>query len=250
MQIGVFILMETAKISKKDEDLALWKTWKENPSPSTLRPLLDNLNPLIYKETSRWDPSGINKTRLHHHATSLAFNALHTYDPSKGTQLNTHIINNLQKMSRYAINNQQAIRTPEEKIFNYRKMLKIKESLEERLGREPSEMELQDAVGSGFKIKDYKPLIEHYYSKAAESGGNPVMQELSLDSTALALLHENLSPMEKTVFEHSFGYKGAPILQNQEIAKKIKISPAAVSKTKSLIEKKYRDYSSAVSYIS
>ncbi len=232
-----------------NRDIELWRAWKDDPSPETLNPLMKQIQPIVIKESNKWLQSGINPVLLKNNAFSLAYESLHTYDPSK-SQLNTHVTNHLKKMSRYVLQHQNAIRVPEEKTYDYRKFIKAKEELEQELGREPSAMEMKDKLGFGDKISAYHPLVEHFYSKATEAGGSPVMEELSMDATALALLHNSLNPAQKYIFSHSYGYKGAPILQNQAIAKKLKISPAAVSKQKRHIDDRYRAYIDATEFVS
>lgn len=235
--------------TEKQKDIELFHQWKNNPSPSTLNPLMQQLRPAIIGEALKWKQSGINPSLLESHAYQLAYDSLQTFDPSLGYQLNTHLTNHLRKMSRYAIQHQNAIRVPEEKVFEYRKQMSAREELLQKLGREPSPMEIAEHVGSGNKIGDYKPLVEHFYSKSSEAGGSPAMQELSMDAVALHLMHDNLTEEQRFVFDHSYGYKGAPILPNQVIAQKLKKSPGMVSKIKNNVEDLLRSYQDATSYI-
>jgi ADP-ribose pyrophosphatase YjhB (NUDIX family)/DNA-directed RNA polymerase specialized sigma subunit len=236
----------------RQKDLDLWKQWKDNPTPANLSPLMKQIEPIVISETNRWNPSTVDKNRLEMQGKILAYEALGTYDPTK-SQLNTHITNNLRHMSRYVINSQNIIRQPEEKIYNHRKFLSAKQELEDKLGYEPTNTEIYKSMGDTVhmgKIGDYKPMIENFYSKAAENGKSPVMDELSTDATAMAMLYDNLSDQHKYIFKNTYGYQGARILTNQQIAKNLGSSPANISKHKRKIEEKYKKYISAMNSLS
>jgi DNA-directed RNA polymerase specialized sigma subunit len=231
---------------RAQQDFEAWQQWKQDPGPHTLGPLYGRIQPIIKSESSKWAQTGIKPPLLEAHAQDLAFDALHTYDPNSGTQLNTHITNHLKKMNRYVIKNQQTVRVQETKVFDYRRLERAREELTMELGREPTDTELQAHAGVDSKIMNYTPVIEHFYSKNIEEGGKaPVMEELSMHATALAMMHQNLGPKQKQIFEKAYGYGGVQPQPKKDIAKDLGITPAAVSKHLRKIEKQYQEYASA-----
>lgn len=227
--------------SKKDEELELFKKWKSNPTSDNLRPLLSSFNPIITQHVNKWQDTGINKDILRNEAQNLFLKSLQTYDPKKNVQLSTHVINNLKPMSRFAANNQNIIRIPEQNLQEYRKLLTSGDTnvdLKKTLEKE-----------SKGNLASHKTFTEHFYSMTGPNGNNPVMEELSSDAMALSMLYDELDKTDKIIFRHTFGYNNTPILSNKDIAKKLGISPPAVTKRKNKIEEKYRTFSQSIGSI-
>lgn len=234
---------------KSKEEHKLWETWKKDPKPEHLQALYNSLQPLIKAETLKWKQTGINPVVLEGHAEGLVFNALNSFEPTK-SQLNTHVVNHLQRMNRFAINNQQAVRAQEEDVFQYRKHNKMKEELGAELGREATEEDMKKHYGNAGAVGNYKPLIEHHYSKNIEAGGSsPVMEELTMHVTAMSMMYDKLNERDKRIFENAYGYNGAPVMAKKDIAAREKLTPAAVSKVLRKLEKSHQEYAEAMDNI-
>ena len=240
------ITIKQAATERSDKDLALWHEWNNNKSPETLMPLMKAVEPIAKLESNKWLQSGMNPIILKAKAKSLAFEALKSYDPTKGNQLNTHVTNNLKQMSRFVINNQNAVRSPEEHVYDYRNQLKAKEELSQELGRDATDIDLKESYGEHGKLSTYMPLVEKFYAQESEGGGAPVMQELTMEAVGLHSLFKKLNERQQFIFQHTYGYQGADVLQNKQIAKKLKISEPAVTKHKKKIEGMYRDYTGSM----
>lgn len=223
--------------------------WKSDPNPQTLGHIMKRLDPIIHKEVNKWAVSGMNPVILKAKAKDFAYQALKTYDPSKNVQLNTHVTNNLRQMSRFVINNQNAIRVPEEHIYGYRNYLKVKDQMEQESGGVVSHLDVKERFAEqGKTLNEFKPMIEHFYSKSSEAGSAPVMEELSSNAVAIGLFFDKLDDTEKFVFKHSYGYQGAMQKSNQQIAQELGVSPAAISKRKNTLEKKYHSIANPLSH--
>jgi DNA-directed RNA polymerase specialized sigma subunit len=224
-----------AKSAYAEKDIELYTTWKQSQAPEDLNKLMNHLNPLIASEASKWKQTGINPDVLQGKARTLAFEAIQTFDPSK-SQLNTHVINHLRKLNRFSIENQNAIRVQEDTIFAYRKFLQHKADKEEKLGKTLSDQEALKGFSEAKKIKDFKPMIEHYYTAASESNSAPIRSDLGADSVGLKATFNQLKPTQQLIMQHTFGLNGSEILSNQDIAKRLNVSAPAVSKQKRVIE--------------
>lgn len=232
--------------NRAQTDMEIWQKWKKNPTPENLNRVMEQIDPVVHSEANKWKQSGINPNILQMKARSMAYQAVKTYDPKAGTQLNTHVTNNMKKMSRYVINNQNAIRMPEDKIYAYRGYMKQVNNLNEELGRDPTELDIKESLGNRGTLGDYKPTTEYHYTRASEAGDSSGMDEYSMDSTSMSLMYDQLTDKQKFVFKHSFGYQGAQVKSNQQIAQELGSSPAAVSKLKKKIEGRYRKLSRSI----
>lgn len=235
---------------KQEKDLEMWQKWKANPNPANLQELMDTLKPLVRYESNRYAQTGITRTLLEAKAQEFTFEAIKTYNPAH-SQLNTHVVNHLKRLNRYAIENQNVMRVQENKIFQYRKFMKAKDELTDQLGREPTEIELRSKLGVGFKLANmHIPKAEHMYSINTEAGGaSPTRDDLSYESMSLKLLHNSLSGTQKEVMSHAFGIGKKRMERKGDIAKKLKISNPMVSKHLRAIEKKYKRYNQASNFL-
>lgn len=132
-------------MSKKEYELELWKSWNENKSNDSLNELLESFNPLIEKEVNVFKTSPLPKDALKLRALSLTKKALDTYDPNK-SQLNTHIVNNLQKLKRFVYEYQNIGKIPEHRILKISQYNSIKDQLKDKLMREPTAMEISSEM--------------------------------------------------------------------------------------------------------
>lgn len=233
----------------REEELKLWQEYDRTKSPIILEQLMIKLKPLIRSEASKYRQTGMPIGLLESKAEELAYDAIKSYKPDRGVQLNTHIINHIQRLNRYAIEKQNIIRSQESKVFQYRKFESAKSELEANLGREATELELRSKLGVGFKfneIKDFKPTKEHLYAKSVEEGGKaPIRSDLTTDQITLRLIRQGLTDKEKQVFDYAYGMDGKPILKKQEIARRLGISKPMVSKYIKKIDTKYKAYDRA-----
>jgi DNA-directed RNA polymerase specialized sigma subunit len=234
--------------TKAEEDLKLYKEWKSTNNPMVLEQLIKRFDNLIKVETMKYNTRGVNPIILESKAKDLVFEALSKYDPNSGVQLNTFITNNLKQLNRFVIQHQSSIRVPEDKIYAYQNFLDTKNTMESNLGREVTLTEVKEEMNSkGIKLKEFKPLVETFYSKGLDSNKAPVMQELTSDAIAVAAFFDSLDKTDQFIFKHTYKYKGAPEKSNMEIAQELGISPAAVSKRKAKMEERYRKISQPLS---
>jgi len=88
-----------ATTSRQASDFEAWKTWKAKPTDANASALLTQVAPLIHKEANKW-AGALAKPLLETEGKRLAMQAFHSYDPNKGAALGTHVVNQLQRMSR------------------------------------------------------------------------------------------------------------------------------------------------------
>lgn len=236
-------LASTAAVSRQDQDLALWRKWKQAPTDANAQALLKAVDPLIQREVNKWSGS-LARPLLETEGKRLAMEAFHNYDPNRGAALGTHVVNQLQKMSRLSYANQNVARLPENKMLQFHAFTLGHSTLQDQLGRPPTVDELSDHLGWSTKhLSRFRQETGH--QELLESGGTEgvsggfVAEE---SDHTVDFIHHDLPPRQKAIFEHLTGYGGTEILSNQDIQKKLGITQGQYSYDK----KKLLDHVEAV----
>ena len=110
-------------------------------------------------------------------------------------------------------------------------------ALQERLGRDPTSDELSEELGWA------KPYVQNFRQSMrrefVESGETPpIFDTNSGESGVVDFVYNDLSPVQKTIFEHTTGYAGARQLNNPQLIKKLHMSQGQLSYQKRLLVKK------------
>jgi DNA-directed RNA polymerase specialized sigma subunit len=234
------VFAKFAATTRQTSDLDAWKTWKAKPSDANASALLTQVSPLIHKEVNRWSGS-LARPLLETEGKRLAMQAFHTYDPDKGAALGTHVVNQLQRMSRLSYANQNIARLPENKMLLFHGYHLAHSELADALGRTPNTDELADRLGwPVHKVEEYRTSIgrkEMLESGGLFESGDAGLYDDDKQEHLVDFIHHGLTPQHKTIFEHLTGYGGADVLSNQEIQKKLDMTQGQYSYAKAkLIE--------------
>jgi DNA-directed RNA polymerase specialized sigma subunit len=201
----------------KSEDIALWRAWKQAPSPQNLEALIKQLMPLIRRETSRWG-SLVPPYVLENEAKKLTIKACESYNPMAGTALSTHVINQLQKLSRTAYKNQSSLSVPEQQRLTFNRYSAAQRHLEDLNGRKPSLEELGDYLA--IKPKKLQMIVENVGKRELiESGEGPAFVKDEHDDV-LHLAFADMTPLQKRIFEMRTGYNGVPVAKDAKVITK------------------------------
>jgi DNA-directed RNA polymerase specialized sigma subunit len=206
----------------------LWKDYQEG-NQNVTGELLKQLTPTINSAITTYaDGNSEFRTK----AKILALDAVKTYDPYRGAKLETHVFNSLKKLQRLSADRGNVIHVPEQSALDKIEVEKIIRDYEIENGHEPSMSYISDK--SGMAIKKIQRLldIKGQTSSTAATGE----QGNSLDKaprTAVKLyedtLYDELDETNKKIYEWLTGYNGSPMLSRQEVARRLKITPAALS---------------------
>jgi DNA-directed RNA polymerase specialized sigma subunit len=170
-----------------------------------LRPLLDTA------ATKASYGSNLPQSAHRIYAAQNMFDALKTYDPSKGA-LQTHIYNAVhQKAKRlnYLYQNLGKITEPRAMMVgSYSNELA---NAREELGREPSAAEMADRLGKS--LRDIE-LIQKEIQKDLSSAGleEEIITESPREAEILSYLYFELSNEQKVIYDYVFGKHGKPRL--------------------------------------
>ena len=131
--------------TKKEQELELWKQWKETGDTEPLTELLTSMQPLLRQSVNKYKASPLPIYALEAVARDLAVKAFETYDPTKA-QLNTHTVNHLKHLQRYVLNYQNIGKIPETRGVKISRYQNVKTQLTDDLKRAPNFAELSDEL--------------------------------------------------------------------------------------------------------
>lgn len=231
------------------QEVEMWRTWKESgEDPDQLQPLLQSLNPVIQRRVLRHKAPRILPSVIEAEARTLTVKALRRYNPAKGTQISTHVENNLKGLNRFVKQHQNFTRIVETQANKIGDFQRAKEALEFELGREPTTLELADKLSmSAKKVERLELELRRDVFSALPSDdlidANPFEQELPVHREIIEMLPYELTLDEQKVFNYLFGRGGVrKETSTGKIAKKLGWSDSKVSQLKKSISKKFRDY--------
>jgi DNA-directed RNA polymerase specialized sigma subunit len=224
-------------MSVADKDLELWEKWNKRKSQANLSKLLDQMTPII-KNAVRQYSGSLSPVILEAEAKIQAVKAFHSYNPSMGTKLSTHVINYLQKINRLVYKHQELYSVPEDRRIKYHTFDSIRSHLKDQLDRDPTGEELAD------NLKWSRSEVNRYLSEDRRelSESMPISNDADFfragDSAMTAYIYNDLNPTEKVLFEHTTGYGGKPILATPQLLQKLNMTQGQLSyMKKNLVDK-------------
>jgi DNA-directed RNA polymerase specialized sigma subunit len=224
------------KPAKKPSLDEVYSHWKTNPTPDNMGALLETTKPIINSALTTY--AGGNKA-YHGQAKLLAVKAFHSYDDTKGTKLHTHLMTQMQPLMRTAREHNMPVYIPERVSIEGAQMRRATSELKDQLGREPSDKEIADHTGLStkriFHIRkfDRGDVAESGLTMRSEDGSeeqfHPSMETKDHNKIYLEYVHHDLDPIDQQIMEWKTGLYGHDVMSNNDIAKRLKLSPAAVS---------------------
>jgi RNA polymerase nonessential primary-like sigma factor len=210
-----------------------YDTWQAEPTPENLGHVMRAIDPILVSESQRYSGP---KHILHTQAKSLAIKALKTYDPSRGAQLRTWITTQLKPLSRYG-QQLQTVRVPEVVRRQAAEANSAVNRLHDTLGRMPTDIELADETGlSVTKLRKLRERVRPIMSESqltapvdGESGELPATNFDKGMDYAFEAVYQDLGPREKVIVDWKTGAHGKEMLSNQEIARRLGVSPALIT---------------------
>lgn len=220
-----------------------YEAWRTDPTPANMGLLLDKAKPVFQSAIKSY---GQGNEALLPHARRLAVDAFKNYDASKGTKLQTHLMTQLQPLRRRAREYAQVTHVPERVNTDLYQVNQAHQKFFDRHGREPSDREMADATGLSLKrigyVRTYKPEIAE--SGLADPEGGifyPGTEKPDPEKILIEYVHHDLDPVDQKILEWRTGLYGKEKLENREIAKRLSLSPGAVSQRAARIAQKMAD---------
>ena len=225
----------------------LHKQWLQKPTPALNSQLLQKVQPIVDTAVSSYvgqTPTSAIKTR----AKLMALKAMQNFDPTRGN-IKTHLLSQLQSLRRLAAQEQNIIAIPEQVGLDFQKLNEAESALRDRLSRDPSDDEIADETGLSTrriqKIRAFhKPVAEgstviETADDYADSGSvaSKIPGQVNEQEAWMNFVYGDLDPVNKLIMDMSLGRNGKKKTSVQEIARRLNITPGAVSQRAAKIQK-------------
>jgi len=199
--------------------------------------LLTSLTPMIQAHVNKWT-GNLPQDVLHGEATHIIINSLPKFDPKKSS-LSTFLNTQLQQLSRFVYTNQNLVRLSEPRNIKVGVFKREQNRLRDELGREPTPLELADALS--WNIKDVEKMLKSLTSDyvASSSQYEGVFNEDKY-SDYIEYFYRGLSPENQLIFAHTIGYASLPQLDVNGIARKVNKPVQYVKDQQKLLAKNFR----------
>lgn len=214
--------------TKQDKLTDAFARWQAEKTPETEAALHASLEPVISTAVHSF---GGGDPALKIRAKILAGNAINTYDPKAGASLSTHVYNNLQRLNRYRAARSRVLHIPENVRMDSAAIHRFVTDYTDKHGVEPSDSAISDGTGLSLKrIARTRTGNEMSGSQAETDKGDVSMfSQRNAEQIWADYVYHDSDERSRKILEWSTGYNGQPILPKHEIAKRLRITPAAVS---------------------
>lgn len=230
----------------------LYPQWQRQQSPALNTQLLSTVQPIIDTAVNSY-AGGNQGPTIKARAKLMALQALGSYDPKRGN-VRTHLLSQLQSLRRLSAQEQNIISIPEQVGLDFQHLSESENELRDRLSRDPSDDELADHTG--LSVRRIRK-IRNFHQPIPESA---TMQEVDGDTASgdvastlpgarkaydawADFVYGDLSHTDKLIMDMTLGRNGRRKTPTQEIARRLNISPGAVSqraaKIQSMLDKQY-----------
>lgn len=221
-----------------------YEEYRQRPDSQNLNRVLTALDSTISKGLQRYAGGEPN---LRIRARIEAAKAVKSFKPDKGkAQLTSWVYTHLQRLQRVRGDRSAAVRLPEAIRTRALSLKTMRDELTERLGHEPDLQTLSEQ--SGFSMPKIKEALGAYREISAsgletEKGDSlATMEERTVDDDPrLDYIYYDQDPVGRKVMEWRMGYGGVKKLSGNEVAKRLGVTPAAVSSRLATVEKQLTD---------
>lgn len=212
-----------------------FKTWSATRSPQDADRLLASITPVIDTAITSYG-RGNKSPLLRSRARRIALDSLGRYRPQE-SKLKTYLLTQLKGLQRESTSLGNIIHVPEAVLLERQHVFDAQRQLEDELGREPSDMELADRTSIPMKRLAY---IRGVAAPVAESaarigtGANAedpavIDQSRAAEQAWAEMVYHDLGPIDQAVMEMTLGLRGRRPISTTEIAKRLGLSPGAIS---------------------
>lgn len=237
-------LKKEAARTRAKKDFDLWDQWQTNgKKEEDMDVLLKQMDPLIRRASNVYAGKvNIPKSAIRAEFQIQAIKAFDKYDPKRGAALGTYLTWQLKKGRRFVSTYQNIGRIPETRIHQITTFKNERDRLQDKLGREPSSMEIADKLKWPVNQVSAMELELRKEVPTSMLQGDLTSTKPSKETEMIRLLQYELAPQEKLVYEYLLGINGKPQMKPGQIARKLNMTPSKVSRIKSSIGKKAGQY--------
>jgi DNA-directed RNA polymerase specialized sigma subunit len=220
-----------------------FSAWSAKPGPDTTDQLLTTVKPVIDRAIHSY--VGQDEPLIRSTAKRIVVNALPSYDRS-AAGLGTFLHSRLQSLQRAARKQQQILSIPERVQMESGHLKRVEDNLTEKLGREPSTAELASASGLSAKriakVRAFRyPVSEGSMITLDDEGQEqgPAVVDTGKERAEAwrQIVYMDADPVDQKIMEWSFGMHGAPQIEVFEMAKRLGVTPAAISQRRNRLQR-------------
>lgn len=205
-------MSEAVTVDQKAEELNLFHQWRATEQPRYFQALYTSMKPLIYQAAKKASyGSNIPESAHRIYAAQNFLDALRTYDPAKGSALQTHVFSAVhQKAKRLNYMFQNLGHIPENRASQVGNYQAEHANLSGELGREPTHHEI--ATRLGWSVRDVMHIQKEVHKDLAMSEGTEEtpFSEGRGEEEVLDFLYHELTPEEQQVYDCVRGTHGRP----------------------------------------
>jgi DNA-directed RNA polymerase specialized sigma subunit len=182
----------------------------------------------------------------------LAAKAVKGYQPDRGASLDTHVFRQLQALQRIAPQIHDPMPLPERLRRDRGEVSGAIEKVQNDLGRDASDEEVAQLTNLPRKritkvrqmMQSRLPLSSFEESEEDSESDQPdlVANQMTPEDEWMDAVYHDLGDIDRVILQHRTGYRGNPVLPNQEIAKRLRMSPAAVSQRATRIQQRLDEF--------
>lgn len=227
-------------MKKASPATTLYFEWKKTKDPEKHDKLIHSLDGVV---SSALKTYGGNDNTLKTRAYILTSKAIDNYNPQRDVKLESHVYNNLKRLSRYRNERNTAIHIPENVRADSMHVYRFMDEFRDINNREPTLEEIKDNTGLSYprinrarQVGSEKNLSQF----ETEKGDVLVGEKRSYADIWKDYVYYDLDPVDKKIFEWLTGYQDSPIISKKEISEKLSMSPAAVTQRTNKIVKQIR----------
>lgn len=204
--------------------------WKKDPSKDNMGRLLKVVSPVIDKALTSY--AGAAAPTMRTRATLMAVDHINSFDPKRGMALGSYLLQNLQSLNREKARRANVIHLPENILLTRNRLSLAERSFASEKGRDPTVVELADITGvparAIARARSYRPAVPSSMA-LTEKGDSLFSKGGDFDKIWADYVYHDLDDKDKKIYEWTTGHMGSPIIPKQDIARKLRVSPAAVS---------------------
>jgi len=202
-------------------------TWREDPSDDNMATVMKSLNPTISYFVSTLGAS--DNPQMRHKAKVFAAQAVHSYNPESGAGLSTWTQGQLKRMRRYKRETGGAVRVPDRSQLDAYTIEKARVQYLDDHGSEPDMHQLADAARLPVKRIEAVTAATRPVPSASQLPGAGGALPDYMDEAA-EYVYSEADKKDRQILEFSTGYGGVEKLTKANIAKKLGISTAQVTR--------------------
>ena len=180
-----------------------------------------------------------NNPLLASRAKLMVLDAMERYNPEEAAP-STYLLSQLTGLRRVNRQQTQAVSVPERLVHEGWRLTAAEQELQSELNRPPTDEELSFRTGlAPNRMEEIRRRVRGEVSESRMLGTDdfrpPVLQKAS--KFWVELVYSDLDETDQLILAHTLGLRGREVLQNQQLAKKLGISPGAVSQRKQRIQR-------------